>query len=185
MVVTYSESLDCKINNNIISDTKWENKTFDSDSNLLSESSLNSDSDLKSFFTRNSNSTRNLNTNSTNWESLQTTTDPKDSYINDNTGYIEDRQETIACQFYENLNKDLYIIAIVVPVFYVVFIICLILFYCKYRRVSSQYQLLKGETEVNTGGNNTGGDSGKKNDVVDKDGGAIEIQFQNKKSIDN
>jgi len=143
MTVTYSETDDCIINNEKIiklPDLKGFNTTFDTDSSFLTEDIIKSDSELRSFF----NSGRRLE----GWQQEPVKDLEKNPIVDLTTGYVESRAELIPCQFYENLNKDLYLVAILIPVFYVIFIVCLIMFYCKYRSVSSQYELLKGETEV-------------------------------------
>jgi hypothetical protein len=49
--------------------------------------------------------------------------------------------------FYEGLDNAMLFMIIVLPVFYVFISIFLIVYYCKYRRIHSQYQVLKGEAD--------------------------------------
>ncbi len=61
--------------------------------------------------------------------------------------YVNNNKEIVSCMFYDGLDNAMLFMVIVLPIFYVFITIFLIIYYCKYRKIHSQYQVLKGEAE--------------------------------------
>ena len=62
--------------------------------------------------------------------------------------YVNKSKEEVSCNFYDNFDNSLLIIVIILPIVYFFVTICLVVYYCKYKRVRNQYQMLRNEVDV-------------------------------------
>jgi hypothetical protein len=72
--------------------------------------------------------------------------------LSDDKIYVGNIKETSECSFifYENMDQSLIILVIVLPSIYLIVTICMVVFYCKYKRIRSQYQALQNEVDGST-----------------------------------
>ena len=70
----------------------------------------------------------------------------------DNLIYVDSSQMIETCRYYDDIKSDTLIIIICVPLIYFITMFILICVYCKYKKITTQYEKLKDEKE---GSNNS------------------------------
>jgi hypothetical protein len=61
--------------------------------------------------------------------------------------YVDNAKESVSCFFMQDMDRSLLLLVIILPSFYLIVTICMVVFYCKYKRVNTQYQQLRNEVE--------------------------------------
>jgi len=143
MTVSFSENEDCNINGKQDPKLSGYKQTSNNIANIITYDSLMYDKELGELlnykpFRRNLNKTETIASNYT----ILT------NFSNAYTGYIETIEEYVPCNFYDNLNSDLYYIVIAIVVIFVISTLCVLIIYCKYRGVKNDYHRLKEENDT-------------------------------------
>lgn len=76
--------------------------------------------------------------------------------------YVENKKETEVCYMYDDFDKEILYIVIIIPICYIAIVILCVYFWCKYRRISGDYHRLMEEpmnTNPDVGGPNVSADN--------------------------
>ncbi len=118
------------------------NKTYNNEGNVISKEMVEKNYFLEYYFKqlykKNNSNVISFSLHVVNSTILNTT---------DEELYVNKSKEEVSCNFYDNFDNSLLIIVIILPIFYFFVTICLVVYYCKYKRVRNQYQMLRNEVD--------------------------------------
>ncbi len=138
------ENDECIISDEEITNLQGYNSLFNNNKNILNTELLKEDKNIFYYFKQ-----------SKNWteehllKNLENTTSLINSSPNEDDIYVDSKIETIKCEdSQKNIETSILLIIIIVPTVYFLTSLCLIIFYCKYKRVTWNYERLKQELDT-------------------------------------
>jgi hypothetical protein len=141
--VYYRDDFQCVIENGEDRSIIGYNKTVNDLGNIINENTIKENPALKYYYSKQylSPSDRTPHIYLPPLKEYNTTIDDCDIYVNNS-------KEDEHCTLIDNLDNSVIVLVIVLPSFYFLVTICMIVFYCKYKRIRSQYQVLRSEVDA-------------------------------------
>jgi hypothetical protein len=137
--IMYHENFQC------ITDSTTDNTTLGASysnnnlTNVISQNIINNCPALKYYYSR----------QFTNGQAMLMTLKEYDNKTDDQV-YVASLNESVPCNYFENIDNSLIILVIVLPSIYLIVTILVCVIYCKYKRIRSKYQILRNEVDNNS-----------------------------------